>query len=52
MERSELKAIVMALIGPRGTTMMLNEQNFKFMSDNADRILEICEVKEKKSPKK
>ena len=50
MERKELKAIVMAILSPRGSTMNLNEQNFNYMENNAEEILRRSGIEEK--PKK
>ena len=50
MSEAQLKAILMAILSPQGAVMNLNDQNFKYMEANADRILEIC--KPKATPKK
>jgi hypothetical protein len=47
VENNQLKALLMAILSPQGHVMNLNDQNFKFMSTNADKILEICGIKKK-----
>jgi len=45
MDNKQLKAILMALLGPQGTVMNINDQNFGFMERNADEILNRCGLK-------
>ena len=42
----ELKAIIMAILSPQGHIINLNDQNFKYMEQNANRILKICNIEE------
>lgn len=48
MLKSELKAIIMAVLSPNGTSVNLNDQMFKFLSRNADEIMRISGVEEEK----
>ena len=45
MTEMQLKCLLMALLGPQGTVMNLNDQNFKYMERNAQKIIDICKVK-------
>lgn len=51
MDNKQVKALVMGLLSPGGSVMNLNEQNFKFMERNADKILELCDIKIDKGDK-
>ncbi len=46
MKRSELKALVMALLSPSGIGGALNETSFKNLNYNADRIVSYCEAEQ------
>lgn len=48
MKANELKAVVMAILSPRGAMMQLNKQNFDYMEKNADEIMKRCGLGEEK----